>query len=283
MLSPFPKAANFVSFLAEHPCARPWWVYVETFIPAFLQLFITIATLDAEDILREFAKGKAYEQVVGSRGGSGHTRKPQLQAKPTGAQTFTQKGLKTLLIITEPLEIIGFIWLLAGATEQFFYNWQSMLMQSTFCENPIRTGPFMRSRQPGLFIGILPEGSATPLPDLNQDRAGWGSGGFSVDLPPGNYTGIYACSIQAPPGGLSGVHTRIRIANGILNSLCDGPDSSLAAGEVGDFLVQCNFNIFDLPGGGSMGWELVGPAVPAGVLCNGARAMCFATIGPAIQ
>lgn len=278
MAGPFPKAANFISFLYEHPCARPWWVYVETFIPAFLQLFITIATLDAEDILREFAKGKAYERIARSRGGSRHTRKPLMLNKPTKPQILTQRGLKTLLIITEPLEIIGFVWLLWSATEQFFYNWQSMLMQSAFCSTPIDTGPFYRSRAPGLFIGILPEGSATPLPILQQDRAGWGSGGFSVSLPPGLYRGVYAVSIQGPPGGLTGVRARLRIGAGVFETIIDGPAGDLGAGEEGSFLVSGTFFIPIITGGGSMGWELVGPAVPAGVLCQGAHAMCTLTV-----
>jgi len=277
MASPFPKAANFVQFLYDHPCARPWWVYVETFIPAYLQLFITISIFDAEDIMRAFAKGKAYERISGARGGSRHTRKPRMQNKPTGTQIFTQRGLRTLLIVTEPLELIGFVWLLYSGTEQFFYNWQSMLMESPYCTTPVDTGPFYRSRAPGLFIGILPEGSATPLPILNQDRAGWGSGGFSVSLPPGLFRGLYAVEIQAPPGGLTGVHARLRIGAGVFETLIDGPATDLAAGETGSFLVSGTFFIPIIIGGGSMGWELVGPAVPAGVLCNGAHAMCSLT------
>lgn len=269
----FPKAENFASEIVVHGCARPWFVYVETFIPAFLKLFLTLAILDLEDLLRAHAKAKVGEKLGGLRGGLTHgSRGPYANANRKVTR-FSQQALKTLLIITEPLEKIGFAWLLYNSTEQFFYDWQLLLQRSQFCSDAGLAGPFQRSRPGGTNIGILPEGSATPLPTIEQNRANWPNEGFRVDLPPGFYTCIWALEVEGPLGGITGVQARLRLSGITLTPFFDGDTSDFAEGQAGSVMVKGDFT---LPFGGSIGWELRGPAVPVGLLCNGAHVIVFA-------
>ena len=86
-----------------------------------------------------------------------------------------------------------------------------------------------------------------------------------------------AVSITGPPGGLTGVNARLRISGTLGATLIDGGTGDVAAGESADFIVNATFFLPIILGGGKMGWELRGPAVPAGVLCNGAMALCTLT------
>ena len=72
----FPKAANFAQEIVVNGCARPWFVYVKTFVPAFLKLWLTLAILDLEDILRARGKRLAYSRVTSSGRGFGHRVRP---------------------------------------------------------------------------------------------------------------------------------------------------------------------------------------------------------------
>ena len=268
----FPKAENFAQAIVVHGCARPWFVYVKTFIPAFLKLFLTLAILDLEDILRAHAKRKAYSKITTSGRGFGHQVKPRIVAHTTKTQTFTQKGLRTLLLITDPLEKIGFAWLLYNSTEQFFYDWQLLIERSIYCSDTGLAGPFQRSRPGGTNIGVLPEGGITPLPTLEQNRAGWANTVISVNLPVGFYKVIFTVQVHGPLGGITNVRARARIT-GLITLFIESPPAEIAQGEVAGLLCEGDFT---LPFGGTVVWELAGPAVPVGLLCDGAHVIVFA-------
>lgn len=269
----FPKAANFASEIVVHGCARPWFIYVKTFFPAFLKLVLTISILDLEDILRDHAKRKAYSRITSSGRGYGHSHKPKIIAKPTDQQRFAQKGLRTLLIITEPLEKIGFAWLLYNATEQFFSDWQLLLERSIYCSDTGLAGPLQRARVGGSNIGVLPEGAITPLPIIEQNRAPWVTTSISVSLPPGFYKGFFTVTVQGPLGGITNVRARMRVT-GLITLFIESPPADIAQGEASTLLADGDFT---LPFGGTVVWELAGPAVPVGLLCDGGHVIVFAT------
>jgi len=269
----FPKAANFAQEIVVNGCARPWFIYVKTFVPAFLKLVLTLAILDLEDILRAHAKRKAYSKITPSGRGYGHSVKPRVQAKPTKIQTFSQKGLRTLLIVTEPLEKIGFAWLLYNSTEQFFYDWQLLLERSIYCSDTGLAGPFQRSRPGGSNIGVLPEGAITPLPALEQNRANWSNTVITVDLPPGFYRGFFSVTVNGPLGGITNVRARFRVT-GIITLFIESPPASIGEFQPASLLAEGEFT---LPFGGTVGWELAGPAVPVGLLCDAGHVIVMAT------
>jgi len=271
----FPKAQNFVADIVVHGCARPWFIYVTTFVPAFLQLFLTITILDLEDLLRDYAK-----QITRPRAGSGrqttHRYKPSLRQDLRTTNRWSQKGLKTLLIVTEPLEIIGFAWLLYGASERFFYNWQSALEKSVFCEDSGQAGPFQRSRPPGGNLVINQTGAAVPCVSLDQNRSEWSNTVIRVDLPRGQYTAIFSVSIAGPLGGITGVRAQMRLTGSLGPTVVQGGSGDLDWMEQGDFIVSADFTLFI---GGSAVWELAGPAVPVGVESFGAHVIVIARTG----
>lgn len=270
----FPHAQNWANQMIFHECARPWFIWVTSFTPAFLKLFVTLATLDAEDILRDYAKGKAHEPTGGRRGGFGHVKKKGYAQVANKIDRFAQKGLKTLLVVTEPLEKIGFAWLLYSATDEFFYDWQTALMNSAYCTDAAR-GPFQRSRGGGANVPILPGGGATPLPNLDQNRANWTNGNFSVGLPAGSYTAMYAANVVAPNSGTPGAGAQIRVSGNIGPTLYQSGLTGLGPREHASLMIQATFFI---PIGGSAGWELYGNAIPIGIECENARFIVMSVI-----
>ena len=269
----FPKAENFAHQIIEHACARPWYVYVSTFVPAFLKLVLTITILDMEDILRDFAKGKVHEGGGGSTRNLGHRWKPRVNNQATKVQRFSQGGLKTLLIVTEPLEIIGFAWLLYAAGDQFFYDWQLLLQRSIFCSDAGLAGPIQRKRDGGSNIGILPEGAITPLPIILQNRANWTTTSISVSLPFGPYIGFFAVTVHGPNGGITGVRCRMRLPFGPALFIESDP-VDIAEGETASLVAQGSFFAAV---GGNLVWELAGPAVPVGLLCDAGHVIITAS------
>lgn len=269
----FPKARNFAQEIVVHNCARPWFVYVKTFVPAFVKLFLTLAFLDLEDLLRAHAKRKAYSRITSSGRGFGHAVKPRVSAVPTQTQRFSQKALRTLLIVTDPLEKIGFAWLLYNSTETFFYDWQLLLQRSIYCRDDGLAGPFQRKRVPGGNIGILPEGAITPLPVLEQNRAEWANTVISVNLPFGFYKFFFTVTVKGPLGGITNVRARARIT-GFVTLFIESPPADIAQGEVVTLLADGDFSF---PFGGTIVWELAGPAVPVGLECDGGHVIVFAT------
>lgn len=268
----FPKAENFAHEIVLHNCARPWFVYVKTFVPAYLKLVLTLTILDLEDILRDYAKGIVGEGGSGSGRRIGHRYKPRVSNQATTAQRFSQRGLKTLLIVTEPLEIIGFAWLLYSASDQFFYDWQLLLERSIYCSDKGLAGPLQRSRPGGSNIGITPGGTITPLPEIKQNRANWTTTSISVSVPFGSYKGIFTVTVTGPLGGISGVKCRLRLPVGA-NFFIESEEADIGQGESATLIAMGDFWA---PIGGNVIWELAGPAVPVGLECAGGHVIIMA-------
>jgi len=270
-----PKTANFVNDIIFHPCARPWYVYVETFAPAFLNLLLMVSFFDLEDALRAhatFISGKA------GRGGHGrklHKMKFTRSGRETKTQRYAAKALRTLLIITSPLEAIGFAWLLYAATDEFFYDWQTLLNASTFCSQPIFSGPLQRRRGPG-NIPILPGGQPTRMPIAVQDRGAWATSNISADLPQGQFTAIFALTVRGPNNRIEGVHLRFRVTGIFGTFLLDDDPISIERKEWVDLLFKADFFLFG-GAGGAIVWELVGQAVPIGLESEKGRIMVVRT------
>lgn len=259
-------AYNFLDRIVVHNCARPWYVYVETFIPCFIKTVFMVSFLDMEDIMRMHAAKLAAGKGSGPRRRKRHFVKVRVSVKETPTQRVFRQGLKTLLIITAPLEAAGFAWLLYAASNQFWWDWATLIEVSDFCDQPIQSGPVSRSRGPGQ-IGILSSGDATPLPDLDQNRPGWTTSSFSVALPEGRMKAAFALTITGAGSDLTDVHVRFRIQHSLGSQTIEGEKMFVGKRSEVDLVVFGDFFIF-AGGGGSIAWELVGPSVPAGVFCH---------------
>ena len=269
----FEKTANFIKFMVTDQCARPWFVYAETFLPAFLELLLTITMLELNDIVRAYGESIAEGGGGKKRKRKRHTPKIRTSGAKTNVERYMQKGLKTLLVVTQPLENIGYAWLLYGATDDFFYDWQTLIEQAPYCEKNDLWGPLSRKRGGG-FITILPGGFPIIMTDLTQNRSGWPTTTISAEVPAAENQVVFAATIGAPPGGITGVYIRVKVVDGLGTTYFNSDEQDIPEKGLRDFVIMQNFYVFNI-GGAAVSWELVGPAVPAGIWCDKARVILF--------
>jgi len=189
----YPNAVNFVKYIAMNPCADPFPVLVETFLPAFLQLWISLSILDAEDVaIEQMRTFPRYGPGVKYRRGSKHLSRKGTPEKPLhrtklppwdGARNPYAKSFTTFLFyLTGPLEKIGFAMLFYNAGDRFFYNWTYMLKARRYCTADPNLGPFQRRMGTGVVL-FSTSGVSITLAELIQNRGGWANGPESVRLP----------------------------------------------------------------------------------------------------
>ncbi len=257
----FRKQANFIKAMITHPCARPWFVYLELFFPAFIKLLITVVLFDVEDAIRAHGEGIVRDKKGDKKKRHGIRVKTTGQATPV--DRYAQKGLKILLVVTKPIELIGFTWLIFSAVDQFFYDWQTLLENSDFCVDRGQTGPLTLQRGQG-FISIVVGFIPVILNIESQDRAGWPHSSLSVALPFGRYRALFGLTVVGPPGGVTNVIIRLRSEGAFTTDITESDPLALASGEEGDLVAQHDF-AFPLVGGGSLTWEIGGETIPAGI------------------
>lgn len=259
----FRGQSNFIKRAVLHPCARPWYVYVETFFPAFVELAITVTLFDIEDAIRSHGEKIVAEGRGGGRRRGRHAPKFRISTKELGIARYALLGLRTILIVTKPLELIGFTWLLFSAVDDFFYNWMTLLEKSDFCTQPIESGPLTRSRGPG-FISILPGGAPVGLATIDQNRGAWATSQITATLPQGLFTCIWALTVIGPANGVDDVRVQLRITGNLGPSLVEMDPIDIGPGEQVDLLMIVEFFLF-AAGGGSIVWEIAGQAIPVGI------------------
>lgn len=257
----FPNEKNFIKTIIAHPCARPWYVWVETFIPAFLLLLLTVNLFDVEDAIRAHGQSIVQDKQKGKR--KRHT--PKIKVTGAGRQVtrFSQKALKTLLVVTQPLENIGFLWLLYSATDQFFFNWQTLLEKSDFCTQPIESGPMQRSRGAG-FISFTVGGATIIMTNALQNRGAWANNVFSVTLPEGSFIASVSLTVKAPFSGIDPIWVGLRVVGFFGVSHFRSDPIFILPGQEASMTVSARF-FLPFSGGGSMTWEVGGSTIPAGI------------------
>lgn len=142
----FFDKTNYVIDAWSRPCVAPWYIYVETMGPAALEAFITLISFGWDDVARGYWRPRG---LVGKRTGKkkGKWRKAlprfpelgeeigkrlpgadQVKGRKWGAcgrflwriDTVVQRGL--------------FYWLVADVTNDFAFNWTSLLYQTEWCK-----------------------------------------------------------------------------------------------------------------------------------------------------
>ena len=257
----FRKEANFIKDLITNPCARPWFVYVETFLPAFLKLMITVVLFDVEDAIR--AHGESIVRDRKGKKGKRHSPRIKAQGSPRKIDRYAMKGLKVLLVVTEPLEKIGFTWLVFSAVDQFFYDWQSLLETSGYCLTSDQLGPLTRGRGPGL-VSFLEAGVPVILNNMLQNRASWPTTSLGAALPGGRFVAVFGLTVIAPQSGIPFVWIRLRTDSAFGPSITRSDVLTLAPFEQADLVVRHEF-FHHLVSGGSIVWEVGGSTIPIGI------------------
>ncbi len=167
---------NYVIDAWTTGCDAPWYIYVETMKPALLTAFITLITFGWDDVLRGFFRPRGlYKRRTGKRKGKWSRRIPRFPelgntlgkqlpgASEVRGARWNVLG-KTLWRIDGAMEMIRFFWLIAAITEDFAFDWTSLLYESYWC----------RGTPPGKFsyqtVGFAVVGSAFVLPAAFTDK-----------------------------------------------------------------------------------------------------------------
>lgn len=259
----FPNAANFYKQIVFHNCARPFYIYIETFLPAFIQFFALVSIPLFDDLVRARADKIARQGARASGRGFRHRKKPRWQIQDLKTERFNQKGLRFILTVTEPLEKAGFAFLLVSGADQFFYNWSTLILTSTFCDQPIESGPLSRERVGG-SVSILPGGAGISMNILNQNRGGWINNSFGMTPPAGIIAAYAGITVTGPFGGITGVKLRLSFQSLTGTANIDSDPADIAQGEEKSFVVNAEVFLSSL-GTRSLTWQLVGPGVPVGL------------------
>ena len=137
---------NYVIDFAQNPCDAPWAVYVETALPAALDLFIALATFGLDDIVRGYFRPKGLRSYRHGRRGRragrvfrgipepGELIARRLPGFERARGRRVSNGVKTLWLIDGVLQRGLWYWLLIDEFSEFFYNWTSMLNKTEFCQ-----------------------------------------------------------------------------------------------------------------------------------------------------
>ena len=230
------KSKNFMKDVVFHGCARPWYIYVETFFPAFLKLFITLILFDIDDIARAYGQNMARTRATGKRKHVMRQGRQVLRVVQTEPQRITKVGLRIVLRLTAPLEAAGFTFLMVAAGDKFFGDWQSLIERSPFCESPIGTGPISRGDPPSA-LSIEPFGQAFGYDTLEQNRGGWPTTAFNFEPATGPLFVVATLKGVAGLGGISNAALRIRITIAGDDFNFDSDFLSAEAGEPVEFVA----------------------------------------------
>ena len=255
---PIQNAGNFSKEILHSDCSRPWWVYVETFLPCYLDLVLTLSVPDLNDLVR----ARAYQIAGPGRPGS-HFRKRKLKGKKPAVKRWSMDKLKWLLIVTEPLELIGFTWLLYSATDDFFANWQSMILKTDYCTFPPNKGPFIRERHN--FNNVISESGATMfLTDLIENPGGWLNTSEDMIAVAGSYKIILVADIAGRLADVPNVALQIRVRTSFGDRTFTGPFGTAYKDQPRQFMATVSWHT---PAFGEQRfrWDVVGPPVLAGV------------------
>jgi len=261
----FPNTKNFMKYIMHHPCADPWALLFETALPAFINFWATIAFLDLNDLavdkLRSYTNGPTYGTKRGRRKFAFDLAREQrakgskmLFSSNFTATKYVQGFTKGLLLVAEPLERIGFFFLLYYGADRFFYNWQTMLEARDYCSAHPTTGPLVRNKIGGTALFSI-SGSALALPIDTQNRGGWGSTSFQATLPTGYFTINFTVRAKAASGTITGAYLRFTVLKGgSIPFTYDSEKQTITDAEWVDFVHTISVDLrFFL--GGSVEWE----------------------------
>lgn len=260
----FPGQKNFLRNLFTADCAEPWYVYAETFLPAAIKLVIFTGFRDAEDLLRGHGEDISRDRSGGRK--KRHSGRYVGAGRQTTVQRFSQKGLRTLLVLTAPLEFIGFHWLIYAQLDQFFYDWQSLIDLRGECKAPASGGPMQLSRGFGV-ISLVVGGVPVIMSNELQNRAGWSHSTLSGTLPAGQFNGVFGLSVQAIAGAVPGVWIQLRVGGILGDTIIRSDTVTAVSGQPVDLSVGGTWSFLSA-GGGTITWEIGGNTVPAGIICT---------------
>ena len=141
----FFDKVNYVIDAWSEPCEAPWFIYVETMGPAALKAFITLLTFGWDDVLRGFWRPRGLGRRTGKRKKRWRRAIPrfpeigeEIGKRLPGADAVKGRqwscGGRNLWRIDTALQRGFFYWLVADVTNDFFFEWTSLLYKTEWCK-----------------------------------------------------------------------------------------------------------------------------------------------------
>jgi len=200
---------NYVIDYIENPCDAPFLVYVETLLPAALELFVTLEEYDPKQIIRNFSRPRGLRSGRHGRLGRANGKRgfgiPDINDEIADffkeSADFEKRtisnGVKHLYQVLDILEKGLFYILLADLTTQFAYKFTSLIRRTEYCTGKHRSA------------GNWTKANATAIPLLAWQGAGIGDIGYQH--PP---------YLEVSPGGgmISEFPMKVVIAGEAINS-----------------------------------------------------------------
>lgn len=266
---PFPSVKNFAKTILMSNCSRPAWVYIETFFPVYIEWFLTVTfPLDFNDLVR----ARASQLSRGPKGGR-HSKRKRVKGRLPQRERWASKGLKHLLRWTEPLEKIGFAWLIYSATDQAFFDWATLIENTGYCETPIENGPLIRSTGPrNVFPN--PGGGSLPLDKLEENPGGWPNTFGTLAWPPGGFKVIFVATAFANFNDYPNVGLRLHVETPFGTRTFDGSPQNCKKLQPTDLWVDLSWHRAVI-GDQTLAWSITGPVIPTGLLIQNARIIVF--------
>lgn len=258
-----PGTQNFVTRMMYSNCQVPFYIYVETALPAALKAAMLLSIPQWDDLARDRASALARGPT--KRGGPGHS-KPRVRSRTPANGGMTKRyaqGLKALLVLTAPLEIIGFGLLLYGAVDGFFYDWMAYLDDADACQSSDFYQPFIRKSDGGAMLPN-PEGGALFLPDVVANPRAWLTTQIGVEVPIGTYRVVVAAKIVGPGGGETEYSIGCLVSGAVNGGNLKGTPQKVTSGSEVSLVESFDLH-FPFVTGGNIGWQISGPSVPVGL------------------
>lgn len=175
------RKANYVVKWFQNPCSAPFHVYVETFGPAFLEVFIFMLTLTPEDL--------AKSQIERRTKRAARRRAVLLgRRKATKVENFVKHFWKIEGLVERGL----FWWAVVDLTVEGAYRWTVLMDQTIWCSGGGNLiAEVENSGQP-----ISDSFVAFSIPNVIQNTVPWFYTGGGLSAPRGDYQATLAMSVR---------------------------------------------------------------------------------------
>lgn len=189
---------NFVKTMWMHPCSAPLTIYIETFLPAFINAFWT------------FEFGKWEHEVKHEVGlARGHAVRRLEHGLTRATPLFELSGTKFLFQIAGVAFPATMFLYFAEIISNGLVAWTSSLYSTVYCSAALDSGPYQRS-VPSTILLAISGWTSIAFTSLDQNRGNWGNSAFSVSLPPGQYNATGFCEIVEALGlYATGIEARV--------------------------------------------------------------------------
>jgi len=159
------ERANYIVRSFNNPCNAPWAVYVETALPAFLEVWIALICFDLLDVIRWISKPaglRSGRHLRRRRKGDKRRRKVglgnrlarKIPALNRLSQRKVSQGVKNLWIIDGIGQRLLWWWLVADVATAFLYNWTSLIRKTEFCQAAESSGASLRENTNNTIAAI---------------------------------------------------------------------------------------------------------------------------------